>query len=91
MEIHRLNKGEVIMKRCLRERVEDKFIKLLEANGQRWVELNMKNGDKVLVRRKGYAPLPKYHWDKWEVIVNDLKVDTFEYRELIDYLTNYGK
>ena len=51
----------------------------------------MKNGDKVLVRRKGYAPLPKYHWDKWDVIVNDLKVDTFEYRELIDYLTNYGK
>ena len=79
------------MKRCLRERVEDKFVKLLDANGQRWVELNMKNGDKVLVRRKGYAPLPKYHWDKWDVIVNDLKVDTFEYRELIDYLTNYGK
>ena len=31
------------------------------------------------------------NWDKWDVIVNDLKVDTFEYRELIDYLTNYGK
>ena len=37
------------MKRCLRERVEDKFIKLLEANGQRWVELNMKNGDKAAI------------------------------------------
>lgn len=76
--------------KSLRSRVEEKFINLLEESGQHGVVLNMKCGDVLTITRKGYSPITKYHWDTWNVIVNNKKLNKdFSYEELISYLSCY--
>ena len=77
------------------KRVEHKFLHLLDTEGNDLrlaVTINMKNGDKVLVRRAGDYSFRDCSGDRFSIKVNDGKFSRkMNYKDMINFIGYYGK
>lgn len=55
------------------KRIEESIINKIKENGGHWVELNMKNGDKLYIQRQNFESFENLSKEKFNVGLNGAK------------------
>lgn len=69
------------------KRIEEKILDKMYKNGGHWVELDMKDGDKIRLKRQNFQSFEDLHKEKFIVKVNSIKImDKVSIEEVSDYI-----
>lgn len=72
-------------------RIADKFESMFYSNGGMWLELSMKNGDKLYIQRCNKAYFEDLYRESFRVSTNGGSNVEYTFDSLINFFANMGK